>query len=106
MFPLTLVGCFVDVISYIRLFAVGMASLSVAQSFNDMAMRLDFSKIWTIPFIALILLAGHGLNILLCALGILVHGVRLNTLEFSTHKEQEWSGSKYNPFKKSKIINN
>ncbi|MCK5850911.1 MAG: hypothetical protein KAH23_08350 [Kiritimatiellae bacterium] len=106
MFPLTIVNCFVDVISYIRLFAVGMASLSVAQSFNDIAMRLDFSKIWTIPFIVLILLAGHGLNILLCALGILVHGVRLNTLEFSTHKGLEWSGSKYNPFKKSQIINN
>jgi V/A-type H+-transporting ATPase subunit I len=105
MFPLALVSCFVDVISYIRLFAVGMASLSVAQSFNDMAMRLDFSKVWTIPFIALILAAGHGLNILLCVLGILVHGVRLNTLEFSTHKEQEWSGRKYNPFKRSETTN-
>jgi V/A-type H+-transporting ATPase subunit I len=87
MFPLSVVNCFVDIVSYIRLFAVGLASLSVAQSFNGIAMDLGWSRIWTIPLMALILLAGHGLNIILCALGILVHGVRLNTLEFSLHKD-------------------
>jgi len=98
MFPLSIINCFVDVVSYIRLFAVGLASLSVAQSFNDMAMQLGWQKIWTLPIMALILLAGHGLNIILCALGILVHGVRLNTLEFSLHKELEWKGIPYQPF--------
>ncbi len=98
MFPLSVVNCFVDIVSYIRLFAVGLASLSVAQSFNDMAMQLGWKHIWTIPFIALILLLGHGLNITLCALGILVHGVRLNTLEFSLHKNLEWKGTAYTPF--------
>jgi len=98
MFPLSVVNCFVDIVSYIRLFAVGLASLSVAQSFNDMAMQLGWQKIWTIPIMALILLAGHGLNITLCALGILVHGVRLNTLEFSLHKNLEWKGIPYQPF--------
>ena len=98
MFPLSVVNCFVDIVSYIRLFAVGLASLSVAQSFNGMAMDLGWSRIWTIPLMALILLAGHGLNIILCALGILVHGVRLNTLEFSLHKDLEWKGTPYQPF--------
>jgi V/A-type H+-transporting ATPase subunit I len=102
MLPLSIVSCFVDVISYIRLFAVGMASFAVANSFNNMAASLGFAKIWTIPIIALILLAGHGINILLCALGILVHGVRLNTLEFSVHKEMEWSGHIYKPFTNNK----
>jgi len=51
-----------------------------------------------VPFIAAILLIGHGLNIALCALGILVHGVRLNTLEFSLHKGLEWKGVPYRPF--------
>jgi V/A-type H+/Na+-transporting ATPase subunit I len=98
MFPLTLVNCFVDIVSYIRLFAVGLASLSVAQSFNGMAMQIGWARIWTIPIMALILLAGHGLNIILCALGILVHGVRLNTLEFCLHKNLEWKGTPYKPF--------
>lgn len=100
MFPLSVVNCFVDIVSYIRLFAVGLASLSVAQSFNDMALQLGWEKIWTIPFMALILLLGHGLNIVLCALGILVHGVRLNTLEFSLHKDIQWKGIPFAPFKK------
>lgn len=98
MFPLSVVNCFVDVVSYIRLFAVGLASLAVAQSFNGMAIGLGIEKIWTIPLVVLILLFGHGLNIILCALGILVHGVRLNTLEFSLHKNIEWKGVPYRPF--------
>jgi len=98
MFPLSVVNCFVDIVSYIRLFAVGMASLAVAQSFNGMATSIGLEKIWTIPLVALILLLGHGLNIILCALGILVHGVRLNTLEFSLHKNIEWKGVPYRPF--------
>jgi V/A-type H+-transporting ATPase subunit I len=98
MFPLSMVNCFVDIVSYIRLFAVGLASLSVAMSFNDMALQFEWSKVWTIPIIAAILLLGHSLNIILCALGILVHGVRLNTLEFSMHKGLEWKGLPYQPF--------
>ena len=98
MFPLSMVNCFVDIVSYIRLFAVGLASVSVAASFNEMAMHIGWNRIWTLPVFALILLLGHGLNIVLCALGILVHGVRLNTLEFSLHKNVEWKGFAYKPF--------
>lgn len=98
MFPLSMVNCFVDIVSYIRLFAVGLATLSVAASFNDMAMQIGVNRIWTVPIFALILILGHGLNIVLCALGILVHGVRLNTLEFSLHKNVEWKGFAYKPF--------
>ena len=100
MLGLSVVSNFVDVVSYVRLFAVGMASVMVAQSFNSMALQLGIEKIWTIPFIALILFAGHALNIVLCALGILVHAVRLNTLEFSNHIGLQWAGIKYNPFRK------
>lgn len=99
MLPLNIISNFVDVVSYVRLFAVGMASAQVAQSFNSMAMGLGFSRVWTVPIVALILIGGHGLNILLCALGVLVHGVRLNTLEFSGHLGLEWAGFKYAPFK-------
>ena len=99
--PLDIVSNFVDVVSYIRLFAVGMATLAVAESFNKMAMGVGFGSIPTGFGAALILLAGHTLNILLFGLGVLVHGVRLNTLEFSKHKEMQWSGFPYKPFSRS-----
>ncbi len=103
MLPLDFIACFVDVMSYVRLFAVGLASLYVARSFNDMAIDAGAGKMILIPVTALILLIGHGLNIALCALGILVHGIRLNTLEFSLHKDMQWSGKPFKPFSKNKI---
>jgi V/A-type H+-transporting ATPase subunit I len=55
-----------------------------------------------IGFIAglVILLLGHLLNIALTILSIMVHGVRLNTLEFSNHIGLQWTGFAYKPFKK------
>ena len=47
---------------------------------------------------ALIAVFGHSLNLLLCAMGVLVHGVRVNTLEFSAHLGLQWSGVAYRPF--------
>jgi V/A-type H+-transporting ATPase subunit I len=101
MLPLSIVSAFVDVVSYVRLFAVGMAALAVAQSFNGMAHAVGLNRVWALPLSAAILLIGHGLNIALSALGVLVHGVRLNTLEFSLHKNMQWSGAPYAPFKAS-----
>jgi len=47
----------------------------------------------------LILVLGHGLNLVLTALSVIVHGVRLNLLEYAgNHLEMEWSGYIYNPF--------
>ena len=50
----------------------------------------------------LILVAGHALNLAMAALSILVHAVRLNTLEFSNHKGVSWSGYAFSPFSKHK----
>ncbi len=88
--PLDIIGSFSDIVSYIRLFAVGVASVTVAYSFNDMAGGV---------LAPIILLLGHGLNILLCLMAVIVHGIRLNMLEFSQHLGQEWTGKKYQPFK-------
>jgi V/A-type H+-transporting ATPase subunit I len=104
MFPLNIISNFVDVVSYIRLFAVGSASLAVATSFNEMALEKGISNVFTGLIAAMMLFLGHGLNIVLMALGILVHGVRLNTLEFSGHAEVQWKGIPYHPFSKSQII--
>ncbi|MBM4055162.1 MAG: hypothetical protein FJ264_10935 [Planctomycetes bacterium] len=100
MFPLNVISNFVDVVSYIRLFAVGSASLAVAMSFNEMALEKGINSIFAGLIAALILFLGHGLNIALMALGILVHGVRLNTLEFSGHVGVQWKGIPFNPFSK------
>ena len=99
-FLLHIVNSFTDVVSYIRLFAVGAATVAVADAFNQMAFGIGDSNIFTGFLTALILLFGHTLNILLAAMAILVHGVRLNVLEFSSHLNMEWSGVEYSPFKK------
>jgi len=96
---LDIINNFVDIISYVRLYAVGAASLAIAQAFNGMAMDIGFSGIGSIGA-ALILFAGHGLNIILGAMGVMVHGIRLNTLEFSGHAGVEWAGTRFNPFRK------
>ena len=90
------ISCFSNVMSYIRLFAVGLASLAIAQSFNGMAEGLMSG--FTIPFGILILLLGHGVNLIMGFLSVVVHGVRLNIMEFSGQVGVEWSGYKYEPF--------
>ena len=97
-----------DVISYVRLFAVGLASVKVAENFNNMALSIftctDF--VWVKPvlavFMVLVLLLGHGLNFAMAGLSILVHAVRLNTLEFSNHKGISWAGYAFRPFTSTK----
>lgn len=97
---LDVISNFVDIISYIRLYAVGAASLAVAQAFNEMATGVGFNGLASLGA-ALILFAGHGLNIILGAMGVMVHGIRLNTLEFSGHAGVEWAGIHFNPFRKN-----
>ncbi len=106
MLPLNVMSALGDIISYVRLFAVGLASVKVAENFNAMAIGLvDASNAWWINALmsvalVLILLIGHGLNLAMAGLSILVHAVRLNTLEFSNHKGISWSGYAFSPFRK------
>lgn len=95
------ISCFSNVMSYIRLFAVGMASLAIAQSFNGMAVGLLGG--FTLPLGILVLLLGHAVNIVMGFLSIVVHGVRLNIMEFSGQVGVEWSGYKYDPFRKKAL---
>ena len=93
---LNTVSCMSNIMSYIRLFAVGMASLAIAQSFNDMGAGF-------MPLGLLVIILGHVLNIVMGLLSVIVHGVRLNLLEFSGQLGIEWSGYEYDPFKKVEI---
>jgi len=98
-FLLRVINSFTDVVSYIRLFAVGAATVAVADAFNQMAFGIGTNSIINGLLVALILLFGHTLNILLGAMAVLVHGVRLNVLEFSSHLNMEFSGVEYAPFR-------
>ena len=93
------ISSFGNVMSYIRLFAVGMASLAISQSFNGMASSM--LRGWALPAGILILVIGHGLNLIMGMLSVIVHGVRLNLLEFSGQLGMEWAGIPYEPFKKN-----
>ena len=93
---LGVVNVFSDIVSYIRLWAVGLAGSAISSTINDMAGptlggALIFAGI-------LLLVFGHGLNMILNVLSVIVHGVRLNTLEFSSHLGMSWSGFSYEPF--------
>jgi V/A-type H+/Na+-transporting ATPase subunit I len=94
---LGVVNVFSDIVSYIRLWAVGLAGAAISNTVNEMAGPLLGHFITFIAFVALICF-GHGLNMILNLLSVIVHGVRLNTLEFSTHLGMSWSGFKYSPF--------
>ena len=94
---LNLVNNFTDIVSYIRLFAVGLATVAVADSFNKMALGIGYNNLIGGLLTSLILLVGHLLNIVLGPMSILVHGVRLNVLEFCNHLDIKWSGFSYRP---------
>ena len=108
MLPLNIMSALGDIISYVRLFAVGLASVKVAENFNSMALGLvsGDNPLWLNALLSvgtvLILVAGHALNLAMAALSILVHAVRLNTLEFSNHKGVSWAGYAFSPFKTNK----
>ena len=94
---LGVVNVFSDIVSYIRLWAVGLAGSAISNTVNEMAGPMWGHAIMFIAFVAL-LAFGHGLNMILNLLSVIVHGVRLNTLEFSSHLGMSWSGIKYQPF--------
>lgn len=105
--PLSLISGFSDVISYIRLYAVGLASVLMAVSFNEMAIGDGITTVFSGIAAVLILILGHGLNMVLAAMAVIVHGVRLNMLEYAGHANVDFSGNEYKPFKlkNKKIVN-
>ena len=97
---LSIMNNFTDVVSYIRLFAVGLAGVAISDTVNSLAASVGQDAPLAKPFI---LLAGHTLNIVLGPISVLVHGVRLNVLEFSSHVGLSWSGRPYKPLKKEAV---
>ncbi|WP_372742625.1 V-type ATP synthase subunit I [Neptunomonas sp.] len=74
---------FGDVLSYMRLFALGLSSASLAVTFNDLAVEArDSVSAGGFILFALIIVLGHGLNFVLGVMSGVIHGLRLNLLEF------------------------
>ncbi|WP_238769632.1 V-type ATP synthase subunit I [Maribellus maritimus] len=96
--PLSIINGFSDIISYIRLYAVGLSTVLMAASFNQMAIGDGVTTLVSGIGAVLVLILGHGLNMVLAAMAVLVHGVRLNMLEYSGHAGVEFSGNEYTPF--------
>ena len=94
-------GLLGDVLSYIRLFALGLSSAVLGQVFNKMAIDMSgHIPVLSQIIMILILLFGHTLNLGLSALGSFVHPLRLTFVEFYKNSGFAGGGKKYNPFKK------
>jgi len=74
---------FGDILSYMRLFALGLASASLALTFNQLAEQV-YGSVTGLGLLLsiLILIIGHSLNLILCLMSGVVHGLRLNFIEF------------------------
>jgi len=99
----TVFGLLGDVLSYIRLFAVGLTGSILGGVFNSLAISMTESLPGVARFICmlLILLVGHGLNFGLCMISSLVHPIRLIFVEYYKNSEFEGGGKAYVPFKKA-----
>lgn len=95
-------GILGDVLSYIRLYALGLAGGMLGNAFNILGgLLLGDHPTWQfIPF-ALIMLFGHTLNMLMSCLGAFVHPLRLTFVEYFKNSGYEGKGMAYNPLKKS-----
>jgi len=92
-------GVFGDLLSYIRLFALGISSSILGFVFNEISMQmLSVPYLGWLLFIVL-LLVGHTLNIAIATLGSFVHPMRLTFVEFYKNAGFTGGGIEYKPFK-------
>ena len=97
-------GLLGDLLSYIRLFALGLTGGVLGSVFNSLATDMTSSMGWGIrwlPFI-LILLFGHSINFALCMISSFVHPMRLTFVEYFKNAEFEGGGNEYDPFRVKK----
>ncbi|MBP3576394.1 MAG: ATPase V, partial [Paludibacteraceae bacterium] len=97
-------GILGDVLSYIRLYALGLAGGMLGAAFNNLGLMVMGGSVegatWQwLPFV-LILILGHVLNLAMSALGAFVHPLRLSFVEYFKNAGYEGKGTLYQPFKK------
>lgn len=94
-------GLLGDLLSYIRLFALGLTGGVLGGVFNTLAFDLTSSFPWFIRWLpmVLILLAGHGITFALSMISAFVHPMRLTFVEFFKNADFAGGGKEYTPFK-------
>ena len=94
-------GLLGDLLSYIRLFALGLTGGVLGSVFNELAFNLTSEMSWAIRWLPMliILLMGHGINFALCMISSFVHPMRLTFVEFFKNADFEGGGREYSPFK-------
>lgn len=91
-----ILSVFADILSYLRLYALALASTIMAQTFNSMGLEIGLVKG------SVVILAGHSVNLLLGTMGGVIHGLRLNFIEWY-HYSFEGEGRLFNPFRRLRI---
>ncbi|MBA3602173.1 MAG: V-type ATP synthase subunit I [Parachlamydiaceae bacterium] len=90
---MNVIQIFADIMSYLRLYALGLSGALVVSTLNEFASGMN------IVLAALLLIVGHIINLGLCLMGGTIHGLRLNFLEWY-HYSFEGGGKTFNPLKK------
>lgn len=94
-------GFFGDLLSYIRLFALGISSAILGYVVNNIAWQINQGVPYVGPVLfVLFLLVGHGANLLIASLGAFVHPMRLTFVEFYKNAGFKGGGRKYDPLRK------
>ena len=94
-------GLLGDILSYVRLFALGLSGGILASVFNSLAVGMSPDNVILGPFVmVLIFVIGHAINIFMNVLGAMVHPMRLTFVEFFKNAGYEGGGKEYKPFKK------
>ena len=94
--PMTAIQIFTDVLSYLRLYALGMAGAIFTATINDTTTQIN------IVFATVLIILGHTINMALAAMGGVIHGLRLNFIEWY-HYSFEGGGKKFKPLLKMQI---
>jgi V/A-type H+-transporting ATPase subunit I len=92
-------GILGDLLSYIRLFALGISSAILGFVFNSLALSMAGSVVGVF-FMIIVLVVGHSINLFMSGLGSFVHPMRLTFVEFYKNAGFSGGGKKYNPFRK------
>ena len=96
-------GILGDVLSYVRLFALGVASSVLGLVVNQIGMQIMENGWWGVIIAVVFLLFGHTLNFCIAVLGSFVHPLRLTFVEFYNNAQFKGGGKQYRPFRKQPI---
>lgn len=98
----TVTGIFGDLLSYIRLFALGIASSILGLVINQMAISFGSAKYIGPVIFILFVVVGHTANLAISSLGAFVHPMRLTFVEFYKNAGFQGGGKPYQPFSKQR----